>query len=54
MEISELSSDQEELDKKVCLYSVNSLRAYPDQHVITKSHSGDVDINVLLTSLITD
>ena len=36
MEIPELSNDQEELDKKVCLQALNSLRAYPDQHVIIK------------------
>ena len=54
MEIPELSNDQEEVDKKVCLHALSSLRAYPDQHVIIKSHSDDVDINVLLTSLITD
>ena len=52
MEIPELSNDQEELDKKVCLHALSSLRAYPDKHVIIKSHSGIVDINVLLTSLL--
>ena len=52
MEVPELSNDQEELDKKVCLHALSALRAYPDKHVIIKSHSGDADINVLLTSLI--
>ena len=54
MEIPELSNDEEELDKKVCLHALSSLRAYPDQYVIIKSPSGDADVNVLLTSLITD
>ena len=54
MEIPEFSNDQEELGKKVCLHALNSLTTYPHQHVIIKTHSGDVDINVLLTSLITD
>ena len=34
IEIPELSNDQEELDKKVCLHALSSLRAYPDQHVV--------------------
>ena len=38
----------------VCLHALSALRAYPDKHVIIKSQSGDADINVLLTSLITD
>ena len=52
--ISELSSDQEEADTKVCLHAMAALRTYPNKHVIIRSHSGDVDINILLTSLITD
>ena len=54
MEIPELSNDQEELDKKGCLHALSSLRAYPDHQLIIKIHSGDVDMNVLLTSSITD
>ena len=50
--ISELSSDQEE-DTKVCLHAMAALKTYPEKQVIIRSHSGDVDINILLTSLIT-
>ena len=52
--IPELSSDQEKADTKVCLPTLNALKANPNKYVIVRSHSGNVDINVLLTSFITE
>ena len=54
IELPELSSDQEEADTKVCLHAINVLNEDPNKSVIIRSHSGSVDINVLLTSLIID
>ena len=54
IELPELSSDQEEADTKVCLHAINVLNEDPNKSVIIRSHSGGVDINVLLTSLIID
>ena len=54
IELLELSSDQEEANTKVCLHAINVLNEDPNKNVIIRSHSGDVDINVLLTSLIID
>ena len=54
IELPELSSDQEEADTKVCLHPINALNEDPDNHVIITSYSCDIDINVLLTSLIID
>ena len=54
IERPELSTDQLEADTNVCLHAVNALNEDPNKNVIIRSHSGDVDINVLLTSLIID
>ena len=54
IELPELSSDQEEADTKARLHAINSLNEDSNKNVIIRSHSGDVDINVLLTSLIID
>ena len=54
IEFPELSSDKEEADTKVCLHTIIALNEDPNKHVIIRSHSGDADINVLLTSLIID
>ena len=40
-------------NQRICI-STYKVCEYLDQHVIIKSHSGDDDLNVLLTSLITD
>ena len=54
IERPELSSDQENVDTKVCLHAINALNEDPNKNVIIRSHSGNVDINVLVTSLIID
>ena len=54
IELPDLSSNQEEADTKVCLHAINASNEDPNKHVIIRSHSGDVNINVLLTSLIID
>ena len=53
-EMPELSSDQEEADTNICLHDLNALKEDPEKHIIVRSHSGDVDVNILLTSLIID
>ena len=52
-EVPELLSDQEEADTKVCLHALNALKINPNKYMIIRSHSGNVDINVVLVSLIT-
>ena len=54
IELPELSNHQEEADTKVCLHAINALNEDPNKNVIIRSHSGDFDINILLTSLIID
>ena len=54
IELPELSRDQEEADTKVRLHAISALNEDLNKNVIIRSHSGDVDINVLLTSLIID
>ena len=51
--IGELSSNQEEADTKVTLYAYKILKNInPEKYVIIRSHSGDIDINIIATSLL--
>ena len=52
--ISELSSNQEEADTKLCLHAQHALATNGNGIVYVRSHSGDVDINVILISKILD
>ena len=52
--INELSSNQEEADTKLCLYTQHALATNGNGIVYARSHSGDVDINVILISKILD
>ena len=47
-----LSSNQEEADTKVVLYCRHALESYPEKKVIVRSPSGDMDILVVLLSVI--
>ena len=52
--VEDLSSNQEEADTKVALYSSHALNAQPNKTVIVRNYSGDTDITVIMLSLITD
>ena len=42
-----LNSNQEEADTKLLLHAKHALEAETDMSIIIRSHSGDVDINIL-------
>ena len=46
--IPELSSNQEEVDTKLCLHTLHPLATVENGYVIVRNHSGDVDINAML------
>ena len=48
--VPELSSNQEEADTKLCLHARHALNSADRGTVIVRNHSGDVDINVILTA----
>ena len=51
--MDELSSNQEEADTKVTLHAFSILKNInPEKYVIIRSHSGDIDINIIATSLL--
>ena len=51
--LDELLSNQEEADAKVTLYSYSILKNInPERYVIIRSHSDDIDINIIATSLL--
>ena len=52
--VEELSSNQEEADTKLLLYTNHSLQHSPELQVVARSHSGDTDINVLFMSKFID
>ena len=52
--VGDLSSNQEEADKKVVLHASHALNAQPDKTVIVRNYSGDVDITIIMLSLTID
>ena len=51
--MDELSSNQEEADTKVTLHAYSILKNInPEKYIIIRSHSGDIDINIIATSLL--
>ena len=52
--VGHLSSNQEEADTKVVLHASHVLNAQPDKTVIVRNYSGDVDITIIMLSLIID
>ena len=52
-EADTLSNNQEEADTKVTLHAYSILKNInPEKYVIIRSHSGDIDINIIATSLL--
>ena len=49
-----LSSNQEEADTKLLLHAKHALNAKQDKSIILRSHSGDVDMNVLFLAMFLD
>ena len=47
-EENELSSNQEGADTKILLHCLHALERYPQETVIVRSHSADIDILVIL------
>ena len=52
--VEDLSSNQEEADTKVVLQASHAVNPQPNKTVIVRSYSGDVDITVVMLSLIVD
>ena len=50
--VEDLSSNQEEADTKVVLHASHAVNAQPNKTVIVRNYSGDVDITVIMLSLI--
>ena len=50
----ELSSNQEEADTKIILHCRHAFLSGEEGSVIIRSHSGDADVNILSTALITE
>ena len=50
--VEDLSSNQEEADTKVVLHASHAVNAQPSKTVIVRNYSGDVDITVIMLSLI--
>ena len=52
-EADTLSNNQEEADTKVTLHAYSILKNInPEKYVIIRSHSGDIDINIIAMSLL--
>ena len=52
--VEDLSSNQEEADTKVVLHASHAVNAQPNKTVIVRNYSGDIDITVIMLSLIID
>ena len=52
--VEDLSSNQEEADTKVVFHASHAVNAQPNKTVIVRNYSGDVDITVIMLSLIID
>ena len=50
--VEDLSSDQEKTDAKVVLHAFHALNAQPNKTVMVRNYSADVDITVIMLSLI--
>ena len=50
-EVAELSSNQEEADTKLLLHTKHAIDEYPDQRVVIRSPSRDVDIDILFIAI---
>ena len=50
-EVEDLSSNQEEADTKLLLHAKHALNENPEQNIIVRSPSGDVDINILFIAI---
>ena len=51
--MDELSSNQEEADTKITLHAYSILKnIYTEKYVIIRSHSSDIDNNIIATSLL--
>ena len=52
--VGDLSSNQEEADTKVVYCASHALNAQPDKTVIVRNYTGNVDITIIMLSLIID
>ena len=48
-EVEDLPSNQEEADTKLLLHAKHAFNENPEQNIIVRSPSGDVDINICFT-----